>query len=54
VAEGVETVSQLNYLKDLGCVEVQGFLFGKPQSAQATFELMNQRADGKLGSCLVC
>lgn len=54
VAEGVETVSQLNYLKDLGCVEVQGFLFGKPQSAQATMDLMIQRSDGKLASCLVC
>ncbi len=52
VAEGVETVSQLNYLKNLGCIEVQGFLFGKPQSAQITFDLMNQRVDGKLGSCL--
>jgi predicted signal transduction protein with EAL and GGDEF domain len=53
VAEGVETVSQLNYLKNLGCVEVQGFLFGKPQSAQYTFELLSQRADGKLEYCLL-
>lgn len=53
VAEGVETVAQLNYLKNLGCVEVQGFLFGKPQSAQATLELMSQRKDGKLESCLL-
>jgi len=54
VAEGVETVSQLNYLKNLGCVEVQGFLFGKPQSAQATLDLMIERPDGKLSSCLIC
>jgi len=52
VAEGVETVSQLNYLKKLGCVEVQGFLLGKPQSRERTFDLMAQRADGKLQSCL--
>ena len=52
VAEGVETVSQLNYLANLGCVEVQGFLFGKPQSAQMTFDLLSQRVDGKLESCL--
>ncbi len=52
VAEGVETVAQLNYIKNLGCVEIQGFLFGKPQSAQTTFDLMRQRADGKLESCL--
>lgn len=54
VAEGVETVSQLNYLKDLGCVEVQGFLFGGPQSAQKTLDLMIERPDGKLASCLIC
>ncbi|PKN11429.1 MAG: two-component system response regulator [Deltaproteobacteria bacterium HGW-Deltaproteobacteria-4] len=54
VAEGVETVAQLTYLKNLGCVEVQGFLFGKPQSAQATMELMAGRPDGKLEACLVC
>lgn len=52
VAEGVETVAQLNYLKFLGCEEVQGFLFGRPQSAEKTFDLMSQRADGKLESCL--
>ena len=54
VAEGVETVTQLNYLKNLGCVEVQGFLFGKPQSAQETLELMSKRSDGRLDSCMVC
>jgi len=53
VAEGVETVEQLEYLKALGCIEVQGFLFGQPQSAKATLELMTQRPDGKLSSCLV-
>ena len=54
VAEGVETVAQLTYLKNLGCVEIQGFLFGKPQSAEATLELMTLRSDGKLEACLVC
>ena len=52
VAEGVETVSQLNYLKNLGCSEVQGFLLGKPQSTQVTFDLMSQSVDGMLQSCL--
>ncbi len=32
-AEGVETQPQLNYLKNLGCNEVQGYYFGKPLSA---------------------
>ena len=32
-AEGVETQPQFNYLKNLGCHEVQGYYFGKPLSA---------------------
>ena len=54
VAEGVESVAQMAYLQNLGCVEIQGFLFGKPQSAQATLELMARRRDGKLEACLGC
>ena len=30
VAEGVETVSQLNIMKELGCDFAQGFLFDRP------------------------
>lgn len=48
VAEGVETVAQMTYLQNLGCVEIQGFLFGKPQSAQATLELLTRQGQGKL------
>jgi len=33
LAEGVETGAQLEFLNDLGCVLVQGFLFGKPMTS---------------------
>ena len=34
VTEGVETTSQLELLKQLGCDEVQGLLLGRPESAE--------------------
>jgi diguanylate cyclase (GGDEF)-like protein/PAS domain S-box-containing protein len=33
VAEGVETLMQLSYLKDKGCETIQGYYFSKPLSA---------------------
>jgi EAL domain-containing protein (putative c-di-GMP-specific phosphodiesterase class I) len=35
VAEGVETLKQRDVLLELGCDELQGYLFAKPMSARA-------------------
>ena len=32
VCEGVETKAQFEFLRDTGCVRMQGYLFGKPYS----------------------
>jgi len=39
VAEGVETVEQMGFLRDLGCDQLQGYLFSQPVGA-ADFERM--------------
>jgi EAL domain-containing protein (putative c-di-GMP-specific phosphodiesterase class I) len=33
VAEGVETVGQMVFLRQFGCEQGQGFLFARPMSA---------------------
>jgi len=40
IAEGVETEEQLALLKDLGCDEIQGYLYSKPLSAEQFTELI--------------
>ncbi|HKI74488.1 MAG TPA: EAL domain-containing protein [Pseudomonadales bacterium] len=46
VAEGVENDPQLEYLRDLGCSEIQGWLFGKAESAEHTHRLLEALRGG--------
>ena len=42
IAEGVETHEQLHFLRQNQCDQIQGYLFGKPVSAQAFAQLLRQ------------
>ncbi len=42
IAEGVETRTQLNYLKSQGCKEVQGFIFSRPVPSGELKALLRQ------------
>ncbi len=44
IAEGVETESQLNYLRDQQCDEAQGYLFSKPMPVEAFDTFLRQRS----------
>jgi len=47
IAEGVETDPQLDYLRSLGCAEIQGWLFGKAESAEQTQRLLEHIGSGQ-------
>ncbi|MFT4719312.1 MAG: diguanylate cyclase (GGDEF)-like protein/PAS domain S-box-containing protein [Candidatus Azotimanducaceae bacterium] len=47
IAEGVETDPQLEYLRSLGCAEIQGWLFGKAESADKTRLLLEHVGSGR-------
>ena len=42
VAEGVETEAQLQFLKENGCDDVQGYLISRPIDAEAFTTLLEQ------------
>lgn len=43
VAEGVETADQLDYLRQIGCDEVQGYLISRPVAADAVMALLETK-----------
>ena len=51
IAEGVETEAQLDYLRKIGCREVQGHLFCAAQSAPQTLELLRSGTLTQAPSC---
>jgi predicted signal transduction protein with EAL and GGDEF domain len=42
IAEGVETVEQLDLLKNWGCLEVQGFYFARPLAVKDVTVLLRK------------
>jgi diguanylate cyclase (GGDEF)-like protein/PAS domain S-box-containing protein len=42
VAEGVETLAQMQFLRELGCDQLQGYLFSPPVSADAYASLIRE------------
>ena len=43
IAEGVETIEQLHYLRKIKCDEMQGFLFSRPVPADEMTRLLQSR-----------
>ena len=52
VTEGVENLDQVDILRHLGCDEVQGFLYGRPEDHQASMERVLRESSS--GSTLAC
>jgi EAL domain-containing protein (putative c-di-GMP-specific phosphodiesterase class I) len=50
IAEGVETCEQLTKLRELGCTEVQGYLFGRPRPSIEVPKMLDRIPDGILES----
>jgi EAL domain-containing protein (putative c-di-GMP-specific phosphodiesterase class I) len=46
VAEGVENQPQYDYLKSLGCQQIQGYLISKPLPGEALMQFLADRSQG--------
>jgi len=49
IAEGVETSEQLEFLRQQGCAEVQGYYFSKPLAALQFEQFMHSRQSARGG-----
>ena len=47
-AEGIETAEDFNRMRDLGCHQMQGYLFGRPMSFDKTLEIVGTRWEHRL------
>ncbi|MFL6674918.1 MAG: EAL domain-containing protein [Massilia sp.] len=50
IAEGVETVEQLAFLRQHGCDQIQGYYFGKPVAATAIEQTLRERSHQDVGT----
>jgi sensor c-di-GMP phosphodiesterase-like protein len=44
LAEGVETIGQVNILKNMGCSIAQGFYYSSPLSSEEFIKYVNKNA----------
>ena len=54
VAEGVETIEQLNFLAEHGCNEVQGYYYNKPLSAEEFTNYLKEPHHRPIGTVTDC
>ena len=45
IAEGVEQQEQLEYLRDIGCEYIQGYLLGRPMPEKQLEELLEEQLE---------
>lgn len=49
-AEGVETKAQLDFVRNLGCTDVQGFYYSPPVPARELAKILADRSGGKIAA----